>query len=324
MRVLIISRKKKTDIGGLARFYNELSSRFPKSTLKPDLIHLCDATLLPLGIILKLILQKPLTLTAHGKDLTFPNPLYQLIIKLLLPSASAIILDSQAALHLISRFGISPRKIFVIPPGISITHLNFPNHLYPERSRRAYLPNLKAKFILLTVGNLVLRKGHVWFLRKVLRKLPKKFVYLIAGEGPQKDNIEHTIRRLRLSSRVFLVGRITNSQLAHLYQTAHIYVCPNQHIEGDFEGFGIAAGEAAAMGLPVVASAVDGIPEVIRDGKNGILVQPSPQAFIEAIEKLRNHITRKRLGQKAKIYTRKYYNWQKVAQKYKKVWQSIF
>jgi len=318
VKVLFISRKNSQGYGGLSRFYAELSSRFPKSILKPDLIHLCDATLLPLGFILKLIYRKPMTVSIHGLDLVYPNRIYQTILRALLPKADAIIAISLPTLQLLEQFNLKKSQLFVIPNGISTSHLNFPN--LPDSPD---LPNLKSKIILLTVGNLVLRKGHVWFLRKVFRKLSSQFIYIIVGEGSQREVIERTIKRLRLTSRVNLVSRVDNSELAYLYQTAHIYVCPNQAIEGDFEGFGIAAGEAAAMGLPTVASNVDGIPQVIRDGKNGILVESTPQAFIEAINRLKSPVIRKKLGQKAKIYTQKHYSWQKTIREYTKIFQEV-
>ncbi|MDP3973337.1 MAG: glycosyltransferase family 4 protein [Candidatus Daviesbacteria bacterium] len=315
MKVLFISRKNSQGYGGLSRFYAQLSSRFPKSILKPDLIHLCDATLLPLGFILKLIYRKPLTVSVHGLDLVYPNRLYQTILHSLLPKADAVIAVSSATQALLKPFNINKSKLFTIPNGISTIHLNSPTLID--------FPNLRGKIVLLTVGNLVLRKGHVWFIRKVFRKLSSQFIYIIVGEGSQREVIKRTIERLRLTSRVNLVSRVDNSELAYLYQTAHIYVCPNQAIEGDFEGFGIACGEAALMGLPVVASNVDGIPQVIRDGKNGILVESTPQAFIEAINRLKSPVIRKKLGQKAKIYTQKHYSWQKTIREYTKIFQEV-
>jgi glycosyltransferase involved in cell wall biosynthesis len=316
MNILFISRKKVSGIGGLSRFYAELSSHFAKSILRPDLIHLCDATLLPLGYLLKLLFRKPITVTVHGLDLVYQNKIYQTILQNLLPQADAIIVGSSPAKSLLKPFSIDESKILVIPHGISTSHLNLP--LLKENS-----PSLQGKIVLLTVGNLVLRKGHVWFLRKVFRKLSSKFVYFIVGDGIEKEEIIHTVERLHLLSRVFVLGRISNSKLAHLYQISHIYVCPNQSVEGDFEGFGIAAGEAASLGLPVIASKVDGIPQVIRNNQNGILVEPEPETFIQAINKLKDPLLRKKLSQKARIYTQTHYNWQKTTQKYANVFQTI-
>lgn len=330
MKVLFISRKTSSEIGGLSRFFADLTSNFPQPhyLLSPtylifpifriSLIHLCDATLLPLGILLKFFLRKPLTLTAHGLDLTYPNPLYQKMLKLLLPKADAIILDSHAAKVLLSPFNIPKYKIFIIPLGISINHFKFsisPN--FPN------LPNFKNKLILLTVGNLVLRKGHVWFIKNVFSKLSEDFIYLIVGNGPKQKEINLLIHRLKLFSRVHLLGRLTDLQLAFIFNLAHIYVAPNQKEKGNFEGFGIACGEGAAMGLPVIASNIDGISEVIKDGENGLLVNPSPHEFIQAINSLKNPLKRRLLGKKARLYTKRGYNWNKTIKAYINVFKQV-
>lgn len=315
MKILFVSRKSSQGIGGLSRFYATLSSHFSQSFFKSDLIHLCDATLLPLGVLLKLIFRKPLTVTVHGLDIIYPNKIYQTMLKVLLPKVDAVILDSRPTRPLLDKFHLKKETIFVINPGISLVHL--------RPSEKVALPALDKKIVLLTVGNLVLRKGHVWFLKNVFPKLSSNFVYIIVGEGPQNKLIQHTIKYLNLESKVFILGRITNLQLAFVFKKADIYVCPNQRTGGDFEGFGIACGEAAAMGLPVVASNVDGIPDIIKDGKNGLLVDPTPQAFIKPINELKDPFLRKKLGTEAKIYTKNHYNWQKTATEYIKVFESL-
>lgn len=321
MHVLFLSRKRKSDVGGLARFYNELSSRFPKKG-KIDLIHLCDTTLLPLGILLKVILQKPLTVTAHGLDLTYPNWFYQKMLKLFLPSVDAIILVSHQVKLLLKPFNIPEEKIHIIPSGISVSHLK---SFYPTKPWRsgANLPYFPNKLILLTVGNLVSRKGHEWFISKVLKNLSQDFIYLIVGDGPRKNSIKSLINKLKLTERILLLGSLTDAQLGYLLKKADIYVSPNQHLPGNFEGFGIAAGEAATMGLPVVASKVEGIPEVIRHNQNGWLVKPEPEAFISSLNKLKNPNLRKKLGQKASHFTKLNFTWSETAQAYLKVFQQL-
>ena len=336
MTILFISRKKRSDVGGLSRFAIELTSAFPNAlVLSPDslatfwklpfvrfdVIHLCDATLLPLGVLLKFLFRKPLTLTAHGKDLTFPSDFYQAMLTLLLPKVDAIVFVSMSVRPLLRPHNLSKQRIFVIPNGVSLTRFANPQRVsFSIQTTGTSVPSLARRdrarldrIVLLTVGNLVARKGHAWFIREVFAKLTEshpersadrrgvegshEFVYLIVGDGPQRQAIEETVKHLELDSRVFLLGSIRDAQLAFVLGKTDIYVCPNQHIEGDFEGFGIAAGEAAAMGLPVVASNVDGITEVIKDGKSGLLVEPTPQAFREAIVRLREEEVRERVGQ---------------------------
>lgn len=305
LKVLLISRKRANEVGGLGRFYRELSKRLKWGFFDADVIHLCDATLLPLGLILKLLLRKPLAVTAHGLDLTYKNKIYQSILNFCLPMADGVILDSEKAKKLLKR----KDSVWVINPGISVSHF--------KKSEFVNLLDLKDKTVLLTVGNLVLRKGHRWFIKQVFKKLPKNFVYLIVGEGPERKNIEG------LSERVILMGRINDCELSHVIKRADIYVCPNIKVRGNFEGFGIAVGEAAGMGLPVVASNVDGLGEIIKNNKNGLLVKPLAKEFLKAIKKFENKKVREGFGKRARAFTLKNYSWKKTVAGYINVF-SIF
>lgn len=332
MTVLFISRKKPTNVGGLSRFYKELITHFPENNyaldpsnminifnlpfFKIDVIHLCDATLLPLGLILKFLLKKPLSVTAHGLDLTFPNPIYQKMLSFCLPKVDSIILDSEEAYFLLKPFNLAENKIQVVKLSISIEEF--------RTSKSIQLPEFEQNFtILLTNGNLVLRKGHAWFLEKVFSKLPPKYYYLIVGDGPERLKISKLIKKLNLNSRVFLLGRLSDQELSYIYKKTDIYVCPNQKIKGNFEGFGLACGEAAALGLPVIASNVDGIPEVIKNNQNGLLISPTTRSFISAIGRLKDPEKRKVLGKKAKNYTATHYNWGKTTSYYLQVFEEL-
>lgn len=322
MRALIISRKNREGYGGLNRFFAEFVAHYPKASLtisprnfynifkipfnRLDVIYLCDATLLPLGIILKTMLKKPLFVTAHGLDLTFPNHLYQLMLNKILPKSDGVILDSNPARKLISKFNLPKDKIFVINPGVSTDHLT--------NSKAIKLPNVKNKTVLLTVGNLVNRKGHVWFIKNVFPKLPHNFIYVVIGDGPKRDEITALIDNLHLKKRVILLGRLSNMQLSFVFKRADIYICPNQKEADNFESFGIATAEAVAMGLPVIASRVDGIPEAIKSGKNRLLVNPKPSSFIDALKDLKNLKKRP---------PKKYNNWEKSLQKYLEVFNTV-
>lgn len=328
MTVLFISRKKINQIGGLSKFATELIAHYPQKHyllspnklelipqlpfLKINLIHLTDATLLPIGFLLKFLLKIPFTVTIHGLDLFWKNYFYQKMLKILLPKASAIIFDSPGPKKLLSSF--KSTDIRIINPGISISQL--------QKKEPTILPNHKGKIFLLTVGHLIERKGQYWFIEKVLPKLPEEFIYLVVGKGRKFSDIQKLIRRLKLNSRVFLLGSLNHHQLGYVLAKTDIYVCPNQEIKGDFEGFGIAAGEAAACGLPVVASNVDGIPEAIKHGKNGLLTDPTPIAFIKTLTGL-NRKKRQLLGQKARLFTLKHYTWKKTIKKYLRVFKNL-
>ena len=267
-------------------------------------------------MLLKYLVRKPLVLTCHGLDLTFPHPFYQWLLKQLLPKADTVVVVSQPVKKVLNRFAIPEVKIKVISNGISLEHFK----------KKAPLPcpvETRGKIVLLTVGHLVPRKGHGWFIEKVLAKLPKNYIYLIVGEGPEKNKIIKSLKSLKLESRVFLLGRVSDAQLSSAYKQADIYVCPNVHIEGDFEGFGIAAGEAAAMGLPVIASNIDGISAVIKNGENGRLIPPDEDKFLKMLRSLQNKKLRSKMGEEARVFTRKNYSWQKTAKEYLSVFEEV-
>ncbi len=308
MNILFLSRKRSQDIGGLSRFILELTRYFPDTDWRRhiDCIHTTDATLMLLGVFLKLLFRAPLTVTAHGKDITWPNAIYQKIFFLCSPFVNAWVVDSEAAATLLKRKGA--KNIHIIAPGISVNHIK--QHTPLAR------PAFDGKTILTTVGNLVLRKGHVWFIRHVLTKLPSRFIYIIVGAGKEAKRIHEASVQKRVHQRVFCLGQLDNGYLAWLFTRAHIYVAPNQHVPGDFEGFGIAAGEAAAMGLPVLASRIDGLPAVIHHNKNGLLVQTTPNAWARAILSMESPNARTALGAKARRYTRVHFSWKKTVREY--------
>lgn len=321
MTVLFVSRKKYSDVGGLSRFAKELAKNFPSSYLlspssltlilklpflKIDHIHLCDFTLLPVGLFLKLIFGKTLTATGQGLDTSFPNFLYRIIIKICLNWVDGVVTSSYVIKKLTE--SLYKKRVEVIYQGISIDHLK--NPVFTS------LPDLKGKLVLITVGNLVPRKGHVWFIKKVMTKLPENYIYLIVGGGPKKEEIQQIVNQYYLTKTVILLGQLSDAEVGFVLKRSDIFVCANQKLEGDVEGLGMAWAEAAALGLPVIASNVDGIPEIIRDGKNGILVKPSPQAFIQALDHLKSPRFRKKLGSKASVYTRGHFSWKKAAKEY--------
>lgn len=324
MKILFISRKKSTDFGGLARFSNELHNRFTGSYLltvtnlpsflkipyqKIDLIHLCDLSLLPIGVILKTLLHKPLTATAHGLDLVYPNFFYQKILKYFSPKIHALVADSPGLKNNLKNLPLKIKKEVVINPGITINHFN--------KIAPIELPlDIRKKIVLLTVGNLVKRKGQAWFIKNVMGKLGKNFVYFIVGDGPERIKLMSLISQMGLTNQICLIGQISHQQLAWLYQRTDVYVCPNQKIAHDFEGFGIAAGEAAALGIPVVASQVDGLPSIIHDQKNGLVVPPTAGQFIKAIKQIQ-HI------KFDKNYTKRNFDWEKTVRQYQKVFKEV-
>jgi phosphatidylinositol alpha-1,6-mannosyltransferase len=153
----------------------------------------------------------------------------------------------------------------------------------------------------------------------VLPLLPNDVVYVVAGEGPEREAIEAAARRASADERVVLTGRVSEEEVRGLYRRADVFVMPNVPVAGDVEGFGLVALEAAVEGLPVVASRLEGIPDAVRDGLNGTLVEPlDPRAFAERLTTLLAMAPAERgeLGERCKRFTLENYSWERMATEY--------
>ncbi|MDO8529380.1 MAG: glycosyltransferase family 4 protein, partial [bacterium] len=173
------------------------------------------------------------------------------------------------------------------------------------------------KFIL-TSGRLAKRKGVAWFIRSVLPKLPENIIYIVAGDGPDKGNIENAIRENNLQNRVKTLGYISDETRNILFNTCDIFVQPNIKVPGDMEGFGISVIEAAASKIPVIASNLEGLKDAIIEGQNGFIVESeNPEAWVNKInELLADDSLRKEFGEKARQFVIDNFRWEKIAGRY--------
>jgi glycosyltransferase involved in cell wall biosynthesis len=139
------------------------------------------------------------------------------------------------------------------------------------------------------MSRLVKKKGIKEFIENVISKLDVE--YIIVGDGPERKNILKTIKKLNLENRVSLWGEVEHGSFIYkqAFEIADVLVMPNVEVEGDAEGFGIIALEAALMGIPVVAYDVDGISEAVQDNLNGVLVPKNrPDIMAERINFILN------------------------------------
>jgi len=163
------------------------------------------------------------------------------------------------------------------------------------------------------VGTLKRLKGFDVLLRALapIHSEGHDFELLIAGEGPERANLQRLTTDFGLAKCVRFLGEI--SDVPSLLSDAHLAVHPSRS-----EGLSNAVLEAMGEGLPVVATAVGGTPEMIVDGSRGLLVPPDdPPALTNAIRcLLRDPQLRGRLGQEALTWVRRYCSESAVATAY--------
>lgn len=182
--------------------------------------------------------------------------------------------------YLIEEKRIPARKVTVIQNGCSMDRVN-PEKAHPEGIRES-LGFSKSDIVLIVMARLEPQKGHKILLQAlstVWAEFPN--IRLIClGTGALKDELNSLARELKLNEIVRFVG--FQSNVADWLAVADIGVLPSF-----YEGLPLTAVETLAAGLPLVATAVDGTPEVVLDGKTGLLVPPGdPAAMAGAIRQL--------------------------------------
>jgi glycosyltransferase involved in cell wall biosynthesis len=154
--------------------------------------------------------------------------------------------------------------------------------------KRRLLPPVVPRLV--SVGRLRAKKGLDILIDAcaVLQQRGQAFACDIVGYGDERAALQAKINHLQLTSHVRLVGKLAREQVIERYAGAAVYVQPSRIADdGDRDGIPNVLLEAMAMGLPVVASRVSGIPELVQDGINGLLVEPNdPNALADALQKV--------------------------------------
>ena len=252
-------------------------------------IHLCDALLSPIGVLLKILTRARISVSVVGLDITYPNMFYQILVPRCVRLMDRIICISRATRDECTLRGIPYNRSSVIPIGINPNDAYLPlakDDLQRKLEEITHIP-LQNQRVLVTVGRLVRRKGVAWFVEHVMPHLNSKYLYLIVGAGPEKDRIRKLVRRYHLEDHVLMLGQRSNADRNIIFNAADMFIMPNITVPGDVEGFGIVALEAGSCGLPVVASNIQGIRDAVLDGKTGILVEEqNVDDFVNAIHSL--------------------------------------
>jgi len=293
-------------------------------------VHRADAilftsmtTALPLLIAGPALKKKGIQLAAivHGLDVTDPNPMYQMAVRHLCGMLDAVMPVSRATGEELVARGLPRERVHVVPNAVDLDRFEGVAASRSEPARvhiAGALPLPDDAFLLVTVGRQVRRKGFVWFIENVMPKLPERVIFWLAGDGPERENIEAAIERASLQQRVRCLGKISEEELVELYRRGKLFVMPNIVVPGDMEGFGIVMLEAGACGLPTLAADLEGIRDVIDDGVNGWFAPTEDaEAFAARIKSLLDDPDGLRKASKrAAEYVTSTFRWDSTAQRY--------
>jgi len=211
-------------------------------------------------------------------------------------------------------------KVRIVPNGVDCER--FRPNLDPSLIRQRL--NLGEKKSILFVG--ALSKWHSYKGLDTLinafalaRKVRKDIVLVVVGDGSLKPTYQGLASELNLTEKVVFTGDVSDEELPSFYAASDLLVLPSKDRS---EGFGLTILEANACGKPAIGSNVGGIPDVIHDGLNGLLVPPnSPEALSAAITRLiGNDSLRVELGKKGRAYAEEH-DWSKVAEATEQVYR---
>lgn len=186
------------------------------------------------------------------------------------------------------RFSMDPRRIKAIPLGVS--RFWFEPRAARDAVRCAY-GLADDKIVMVSVARLTRRKGHHMALA-ALASLPvdvrRRLVWLIVGPPGEADHVDE-LRRLAAEANcdIRMLGPLSDRDIRDLYGASDFFCLTGvPDSSGRVEGFGLVYLEAAAVGLPSVATAIGGVPDAVAADKTGVLVEPSIEAIAHAIKRM--------------------------------------
>ncbi len=273
------------------------------------------------GLIMKIIKRKPLICSFHGGEIIFLENMFfffKSIFKFLFKLADVYTTNSsftkKKLLNIIGKN--NENKIHIVPFGVTL------GKEVKEGKRE------KRKTEILFVGRLIERKG-VHILIEAFKEVNKRFPdveLVIAGDGPWREKLEELAKNLNLKNKIFFRRHLGPEKLLREYREADLFVLPSIHDKrGDTETLGVVLIEAMEFSIPVIATNVGGIPDVVKDGYNGLLVpEKDPDALADAIIKLiENKDLREKFTKNAKKHIEEKFSWDAIMDKLNQIYTHL-
>ena len=319
LKSLNIFKYGKTALS-LTLLYTLLYTIIPFLNKKFDIIHCHFGPNGIIGVYLKEIgIPGKYVTSFHGYDVnSYPKIMGENVYNVLFKNGDLFTANTNFTKQQVVKIGCDEKKIIILPVGLRIARFKF-------STRKIQNGDL---IKILTVGRLVEKKGYEYAIRAIVKIVAKheNIFYMIAGDGPLRDKLESLVSELGAKNYVKFMGAVEEDEVLKLYQQAHIFVLPSVTASnGDREGQALVLQEAQAVGLPVISTIHNGIPEGVLNGKSGYLV---PEKDVDALaEKLEYLIEHPEIWPDMGRYGRKYveekYDVNKLNQKLMGIYQKL-
>ena len=236
-----------------------------------------------IGALVGVLLRRPLIVTIHGSDFRMAMDRSFLLRKLFLyvcRRARHVTCVSEVQKREIEQLGIGGEKISVFPMGIDATFLEVGKNRERDLKNRSFTILSNRNLLPIYNVSLLIRAIPV-----VLKEEPKA-QFIIAGEGPEKENIEKEAENLNVSSSVRFLGQVPHEEMPNILAQADIYVSTSL-----YDGTSISLLEAMGSGAFPIVTDIPANREWITNGKNGFLVPTDEEGFLarRIIDAIRNH-----------------------------------
>lgn len=224
----------------------------------------------------------------------------------------------QAISHYLAQFARDmghERDVKVVPNGVDVAYFS---QMFPQSELevlRASIGKEEGDVILVTASRLV-EKNAVDDCIRSLKYLPPHVKLLILGVGPLEVSLRELVEKEHLNHRVIFQGYITHTDLPRYIRISDIFVRPSLS-----EGFGNSFIEAMAVGIPVIATEIGGIPDFLHDQKTGLFCEVhNPHDIARKVNELLNNIPlAKDIAGRARKMVGEQYDWNHVAAEMKKL-----
>jgi len=228
----------------------------------------------------------PYSFTAHGADLQVDQ---HMLTEKISESAFTVTISHANKKFITDACGQQfESKIKVLYCGVDTT-------VFTQGSY-AFLPPIPDNpFIIVCIGTFYEVKGHTYLIDacRLLKERGLSFKTYLIGDGPHEAQLAQQVTESGLGNHIIFHGQRTRKEIADIFKTVNVSVLPSiPTISGRKEGIPVALMEAMASGVPVIASGISGIPELVKHEENGLLVPPKdPMALANAIDRLYDDVT---------------------------------
>lgn len=208
----------------------------------------------------------PIICTAHGKNY-YPDRYYRRLAYRLVArfSNKFVAVSEDLKSFLVEQVGINENKITVVHNGIDIE--KFKSSTFTRKEIRHGLGLVQNDYVIIVVAALFEMKGHADLVKSLtkLDDIQQNLKVLFIGDGPYRKQLEELTTQLGLENTILFTG--FRDDISGLLSASDLFVLPSYS-----EGLPISVLEAMSVGLPVVATDVGGMREIIKDGETGYLV----------------------------------------------------